>query len=265
MNFRFASWNINNRNFTKAHTSVFRELGADVIALQEVSPTFHVSLQATGLYSWSASSFAIRPCKNGEGRARRLGCSLAGSRRFVLVNVNLVPRLAFPERSLVVALKARGHRLTACSFHAPPGINWGEIKPRTLKTIARWLGRQPSPLVFGIDANAPKTEHPDISCNKWWWEDEPLLLGATPLHGLKDSLRIFLNANPAEFARVVRARPNGPLAVSHIRGNGLNRKQCRYDFVYVSSNVRVRSVQYNFDRRIRALSDHALVTADLAM
>jgi endonuclease/exonuclease/phosphatase family metal-dependent hydrolase len=263
MNFRFASWNVNNRNFTKTHASIFRELGADVIALQEVSPTFHASLDETQLFSWSSSSFAIRPCKEGEGRARRLGCSLLGSKLFLLLNASLVPRLAFPERSLVASLETRGRQMTVCSFHAPPGTNWGEIKPRTLKAIGRWLARQPPPLVFGIDANAPKTDHPDISCNKWWWEEELLLLGATPLHELKDSLRLFLDANPAEFARAVRARPNGPLAVSHIRGNRLNTTECRYDFIYVTSDIQVRKVQYNFGKRIRAISDHALVIADL--
>lgn len=69
------------------------------------------------------------------------------------------------------------------------------------------------PLVFGIDANTPKTDHPDISRNEWWWEDEPLLLGPKPLHDLQDAYRLFLEANPAELARVVAARPTGPLAV----------------------------------------------------
>src|SRR5215472_17378306 len=51
--------------------------------------------------------------------------------------------------------------LTVCSFHTPPGASWGEVKPSTLTTIAQRLQRQPPPLIFGIDANCLKTDHPD--------------------------------------------------------------------------------------------------------
>ncbi len=121
------------------------------------------------------------------------------------------------------------------------------------------------PLVFGIDANTPKTDHPDISCNEWWWKDEPLLLGARPLHGLKDAFRLFLEANPAELARVVAARPTGPLAVSHIRGNRRKMTECRYDFIYISSEIQVHRVHYRFDESVRAVSDHALVTGEFEL
>ena len=118
-------------------------------------------------------------------------------------------------------------------------------------------------MVFGIDANAPKTDHPDISRSEWWWEEEPLLLGATPLHALKDSFRVFLKNHPAEFDRAVEARPAGPLAVSHLRGNHWKMTECRYDFIYVSSHIRVRRVYYRFDNSVKLVSDHAMVVADL--
>jgi hypothetical protein len=163
----------------------------------------------------------------------------------------------------VASVVANGHQITACSFHTPPGANWGDVKPRTLKAIARWLPSQSLPLVFGIDANTPKTDHPDISRNEWWWEDEPLLLGATPLHALKDSFRVFLESHPAELARATAARPDGPLAVSHIRGNRRKMTECRYDFIYVSSDITVHRVDYWFDNSVKFVSDHAMVIADL--
>lgn len=263
MRFRFISWNVNNRTLTDRHQDRLRELSPDVLALQEASARFHAALTAANLFGWSMSSLTLRPHQDGEGRSRRLGCSLFGREPFRLADSSLVPGLAFPERALVVRLVAEGHRLTACSFHTPPGASWGEVKPQTLKAIAGWLSSQPGPLVFGIDANAPKTDHPDISRNEWWWDDEPLLLGPRPLHGLKDALRLYFDAHPEALAHTVALRPDGPLAVSHVRGNRRKRTECRYDFVYVSRDVRVQRVDYIFDEAIRAVSDHALVIADL--
>jgi hypothetical protein len=217
--FRFASWNVNNRTLTRAHLDRLREARPDIIALQEASAEFHAALVAADRFAWAASSQTLRPAQAGEGRARRLGCSLFGTRRFACVDTALVPGLRFPERTLVATLQAPGHRFRACAFHIPPGASWGRVKPQTVKSIAEWLATQPAPLVFGIDANTPKVDHPDIARNQWWWADEPLLLGPAPRHGLRDALRDYLDAHPAVRARVVAERPDGPLAVSHVRGN----------------------------------------------
>jgi hypothetical protein len=120
-------------------------------------------------------------------------------------------------------------------------------------------------LIFGIDANCPKTDHPDIQRNEWWWEDEQLLLGATPLHKLRDVFRVYLANNPNELAGIVDARPNGPLAISHVRGSGRQTTECRYDFIYATPDVRVDKVAYVFDDIIREASDHALVITDLVV
>ena len=188
-----------------------------------------------------------------------------GADRFKFQSCYLVPRLAFPERTLVATVESRGTYITVCSFHIPPGANWREVKTRALKAIARWLPLQPSPLIFGIDANCPKTDHPDIQKNEWWRDGEPLLLGGSPLHRLRDVFRAHLEHNPDERARIVAARPNGPLAVSHVRGNRRTMTECRYDFIYATPDVRVERVRYMFDNMIRAVSDHALVIADLVV
>src|SRR5262245_5047216 len=48
MKIRFASWNVNNRNFTIA--LLLRRVAAEVFALQEVSMEFHEALAASGRY-----------------------------------------------------------------------------------------------------------------------------------------------------------------------------------------------------------------------
>jgi hypothetical protein len=40
---------------------------------------------------------------------------------------------------------------------------------------------------------------------------------------------------------------------------------CRYDFIYATADVGVDNVIYEFDESIRAVSDHALVIADLVV
>jgi endonuclease/exonuclease/phosphatase family metal-dependent hydrolase len=265
MKLRFACWNVNNRNPTRRHVEILRDTRADILALQEVCPALHDALAAEDVFAWDTFSLKLRPPNQSEGRSRRLGCSLFGTARSRLRSCSLVPQLVFPERTLVATVEADGGSLTVCSFHTPPGASWGEVKPRTLKAIAEWLPRQPPPLIFGIDANCPKTDHPDIQCNEWWWDDEPLLLGETRLHQLQDVFRVYLANNPNELAEIVAARPNGPLAISHVRGSRRKMTECRYDFIYSTPDVGVEKVVYVFDDTIRAVSDHALVIADLVV
>ena len=149
-----------------------------------------------------------------------------------------------------------------CSFHTPPGANWGEIKPQTLRAIAEWLAKQSGHTIVGIDANCPKTDHPDISQNVWWWDDESLLLGGSPLHHLRDVFRLYLEKNPSELARVLAERPTGPLAISHLRGSGPTITKCRYDFIYATPDIDVHSARY--EKLVRAVSDHAMVVTDLS-
>jgi hypothetical protein len=148
-----------------------------------------------------------------------------------------------------------------CSFHTPPGANWGEIKPQTLRAIAEWLAKQRGHIIFGIDANTPKTDHPVFDQNEWWWEDEPTLLGGSPLHKLRDCLRLYLAERPHLLEEIVSRRPAGPLAISHIRGNRRKMIECRYDFIYISPGLDVLAVNYLYEESVKAGSDHALVTA----
>jgi hypothetical protein len=222
-------------------------------------------LATEGVFAWDALSLKLLPPSQKEGRSRRLGCSLLGTARSRLRSCSLVPRLFFPERTLVANAEADDGVATVCSFHTPPGASWGEVKPRTLKTIAQWLQRQPPPLIFGIDANCPKTDHPNIQCNEWWWDDEPLLLGGAPLHQLQDVFRVHLANNPRELAGVLAARPTGPLAISHVRGNRRKMTECRYDFIFATPDVGVESVVYVFNCTVRTVSDHALIIADLVV
>jgi endonuclease/exonuclease/phosphatase family metal-dependent hydrolase len=72
-------------------------------------------------------------------------------------------------------------------------------------------------------------------------------------------------SNPDLSETIAQSRPKGPLGVSHITGKGHNPKERRYDFIFVTPDIRVRSVEYLFEEACKAGSDHALVRARLEL
>ncbi len=260
MEFRFSSWNVNNRNFRDAHSTLLKRVDTDLLALQEVSASFYSALCESGLFDWSEFSLALRPCVTGEGRSRQLGCAVLGRAPFQAKSAQLLTQLNFPERALTVRVGSP-IELGLCSFHIPPGVSWGKIKPQTIIAVAEWLKQQNGHTIFGIDANSPKTDHPLLAQNEWWWKDEPVLLGASPLHDLRDCLRLYLEHRPKELQQIADRRPRGPLAISHVRGKRGQITECRYDFIYVSPGIRVLDIQYLYEEALQAGSDHALVTS----
>jgi Endonuclease/Exonuclease/phosphatase family len=261
MKFTFGSWNLNNRSLKNGHVELLRSADCDLLTLQEATERFHSELAKLNLFDWSVSSLALRPPRADEGRARRHGCSIFGRRPFRVDSCRLLTDLHLPERALVANALYESTPLTVCSFHIPPGATWGMIKPQTMKAIAEWLRSQPGSLVVGMDANSPKTDHPDPLKNEWWWEDEPALLGPAPQHGLRDAFRLFLDDSQDLFDAIKTSRPAGPLAISYLRGSGVKNIPCRYDVILVSTDVAVRNVEYlPLDD---ALSDHALVVSHL--
>jgi exonuclease III len=263
--FTFASWNVNGRRLTSEHVGLITSVQCGVLALQEVSGAFHAELTSLPLFDWAISSLALRPPGPHEGRSRRLGCSLFGRAPFRLVASGVLGHLAFPERSLVAIADDGAGPITLGSFHMPPGASWGKIKPATMTAIARWLAEQDGRVILGIDANAPKLDHPDPAANEWWWKEEPTLLGSNPLHHLRDAFRIFLEQHPEMMRLICAERPRGPLATSHVRGRGRKRTACRYDFIYVTDHFAVEGMSYLMEEGLKAGSDHALVIATMSV
>jgi hypothetical protein len=63
----------------------------------------------------------------------------------------------------------------------------------------------------------------------------------------RTTMQLNLYQHLDELARAIASRPNGAQAVSHVRGNRRKMTDCRYDFIYVSSDVRVhRAVALKF-------------------
>jgi hypothetical protein len=176
--------------------SLLRTVEGDLVALQEVTMNAYNNIVASGIFAWSAFSLDLRPPQVGEKRGRHLGCAVLGQKPFQLRKYYLLENAPLPERALIVEVDFADDPFTICCFHAPPGVNWKDLKPKSLVTLANWLSSRQGPILVGLDANAPKTDHPDIYQNEWWWKDEPLLLGAQSHHHLHDVLRVWLAAHP---------------------------------------------------------------------
>jgi hypothetical protein len=117
--------------------------------------------------------------------------------------------------------------------------------------------------VFGIDANSPKVDHPDIDQNVYTRDEvqlERLLHDPRRApHQLRDVFRRYLEDRPLELDEIRRERPTGPLAVSHVTLGGPR----RFDFVFASPDLRPLSVSDRGDALADKLSDHAPVVVDL--
>jgi hypothetical protein len=166
------------------------------------------------------------------------------------------------NRTLAVTASRGQTTLTVLSCYAPTNTGPGrKERSNTFSALAVWLSAVPAPLVLGMDANGPRVDHPDIKQNRWWTQEEALVLGAGA--PTEDVLRLWYADHPAELKRRLRYYPNGPLADSYHRGRRGKYLRCRYDSIRVSPGVGVTNVRYLYEDAVRAGSDHALVIADI--
>lgn len=267
---RIVSWNLRRRSSPNL-LSLLEQQGADLVLLQEVTASGFSALCerfAWGEYSLNLWGDRVHSYStNGHGVAV-MGSPKLASRRAYLLHHVVVP---WKMLTVDIALTRQRGYFTAASYHALHGDQGmdGLDKPRLTLQVADWLEHQPQPVVLGMDANSPAVDAPnlaDIQCHFQWLgpgDFERRLLGPNARHRLRDTLRTFMDEHPAEYIRLCKERPRGPLAVSHkTRGT---QGQYRYDHIYSSwPDFRVINVRYLYDEAREAGSDHALVVADLA-
>ena len=221
----------------------------------------HTSRSARFRFELPRPRLMLRPI---DGSAARI---LASPSFEFLREPKLLPGHVAPERSLVVDLAFGNVRMTAGSFHQVTG-GWPESgKAKTFRAIAQWAARQQGLCLFGIDANSPETDHPDVARNVYFGPPqdpdgqlEHLLHDpARAPHKMTDAYRTYLAAHPKIERQIRMHRPDGPLAVSHVTYPSQER---RFDFIYHTAGLRPRWVSYREETRTEWLSDHALVLAD---
>jgi len=177
MRIKFASWNVKGFSKVTGQIRLLRRADCHVAVFQEVTDIAYRHLVDSGLFDSSCFSLSLRPPKPSESQRRQLGCAVFVKAPFVIQSSSLIENVPVPERALFAKIKIRRATLTACSFHIPPGVSWGEKKPEQVKRIAAWLVKKKGPIVLGMDANAPETDHPDQETNKWVVEGRTAFAG----------------------------------------------------------------------------------------
>jgi hypothetical protein len=273
---RVISWNIAFRGpkAAKRQGGLLRELAPDLMLLQELNPRSSAVLADAAGADWMVGGVDLRTAEPDDSPVRRRGVAIAGHgqpprRSWLLDGIRL------PERILFIETQTDGTPFIAVSYHAPPGVNWGIVKPQQAVTFASWLSTQNDPLLFGADANTPLIDAFDFANTRTHWQTgyqrlngEPgddLLFGPGKVHDLDDALRRWLALHPDETDRLRAGNPFGPLAITHRTGRRKNSLGTgrRFDSVWVSRHWAVQHVEHLYEEGIAAGSDHAPVMVDL--
>jgi endonuclease/exonuclease/phosphatase family metal-dependent hydrolase len=254
-------WNLDGSTGLEAKLDLLRGLHWDVLLLQEVTESSWQRLRALGAAgAWSGEHLPAL------ARPPRYRSAIVVADGWSLIDTGPVPDVPSPERTATAVVARGGFRGEVASFALPPGVSWGDAgKGRQADRLACWLRERDAPTIVGLDANTPRWDLPRLSECEWWNPQEELLLGAERIHDLRDAYRDLLRQDPERREAILRERPDGPLAVSYLRGDGRAQVECRYDHVLVSPAFEVHDVRYLFDEAVDAGSDHALVVAELGL
>ena len=68
-----------------------------------------------------------------------------------------------------------------------------------------------------------------------------------PQHRLRDAFIDYLSRDRDAYEQCLKARPNGPLAVSYVRGSRNSHVEDRFDFIFVSPEIGVKKCWYDYD------------------
>jgi hypothetical protein len=244
-----------------------------LILLQEVNlGSAEILRQAAGA-DWMICAAELRARAAEDRPVRSRGVAIAG--RGPAPRRACVPEdVPLPERILLAETTVDGAELTAVSYYAPPGVNWGVVKARQAVAFASWLSAHQGPVVLGADANTPLIDAADFTATRTHWHTgsrrlkgergDDLLFGPGKIHPLDDALRRWLADHPADAAALAD-RPSGPLAITHRTGRRKNSPGTgrRFDSIWITSHWNVRHIDHLYDAGVAAGSDHAVIVADL--
>lgn len=265
MTIRVVDWNVHGfAHIRPGQLDLLERLAPDILVLQELTPTSFDRLTDAG---W-AGAHALQLLPQGhrgraKGRRVRFSCAVLARNGWRLTDAETNVDAPSPERWLTANIERDGLSVAVGSFACPPGVVWGDMKTDQGRRIAEWMTGQTTAALAGIDRNGPKYERSDGSL-ELWPPDAPELLGEEPAHPFRDVLTTLHARRPELREQLASVRPDGPLALSYVRGRkGQRQTPCRYDVVYASHHFDVIDVQYRYGEAVAAGSDHAAVTTTL--
>lgn len=263
---RIANWNL--RYSAVAHTrrriAYLQTLDWDILTLQEVSQKAWGEFEKSGLFKsgyYTLEEFDLEP----QGY-RKHGVAILARHGLTLSKPHLIPNLPKPERALSVQVDGLATPLEVISWHAPNAAGEGsETKMQAYRAVSSWLTGKETAKVLGFDGNSWNTtvklkrDTPSNTADPYY--EEGLFFSSGAPHQLMDALVTFYRNNPEAHQAVVQQRPEGPLAVSYIRGS----QKDRFDYIFASPDFEVIQCEYDYEGGIGAGSDHGIVIADLSV
>jgi endonuclease/exonuclease/phosphatase family metal-dependent hydrolase len=270
---KLISWNLAARSGRIARqVAAIAERNPDVVALQEVTDgmigPLTRALADAGLAN-AIHSFALAPPDFIPRGPRRYGQLTAS--RYALEPLSPARlEVPWPERVLTVVVHAAGARpVELYNTHIPPGSSNGWIKIEMLEGLYAGLAHHATaPRILCGDFNTPREERPDGTVVTWgqrikgdgtavvyatirgqpghrWDEAERRVLTGLGAFGLPDSFRALHGYGVAAFSWVAR------------RGTAIAPR--RFDHVFASPVLGVRSCEYVHEWREHGLSDHSAI------
>lgn len=241
-----------------------------VICLQEVTEKSYSYLSKVKEFNNHIFSLNIRKPGKLEGQNRKLGCMVIISEELKFNNSFLINRSLFPERALVAEIIYEEKTFQAISFHSLTGVGYKKAKSANFATIADYLNsRKERPTILCCDLNEPKIDHIDINSNVYFNQGgdkgkyAELILNPKGIHNLRDSFRIWISE--PDFTRIQEWQEStdeieySPLILSHKVRNTYSK---RYDYIMVSPEFKVKSIDYDYDAGVAGGSDHAILIGE---
>ena len=266
-------WNLNvwtkRRREDKARLILDRPY--DVLCLQELDRDTYDYLSAT-IPGRSLFGLDLQP-RPGD---RAYGSAIFVSKRHDWLDGGVIPGIPWLERGVWAEIAVEGQRLVVGSFHAPNAAGQGRsVKMAAYAAVTDWLIARSGPTVLAMDANSfwdhlPEDDQPALDRRQrrdpaGHWAEDLRLLGPTRSHDLRDAWLDLLTADSTETERTRRLRPSGPTAVTWSCAPHGQLTGRRYDLVFVSPELQVVSLDHRYAEALSAGSDHALVSATLAL
>lgn len=265
---RVATWNIRYSSEERSFRllNYLKSTDWDLLAIQEVSAKAWRVFQEDGIADggyFTLDGFGIRP----TGR-RHHGVAILARNGLSLGEPTLIEGLPKVERALATKVNGLSKGVTFVAWHAPNKAGEGRAtKMQGYTAITKYINSVKGPLILGFDSNHWNQNTslllPDPVPLDSAWYPENSFFSSAPTHQLADSLIEYLKKDTEVYESVVGERPNGPLAVSFVRGSSRRPVEDRFDYIFVSPDFEVLTCVYDYEGAVKASSDHGFVYADV--
>lgn len=258
MNLRVIDWNISYAGDIRRKTEYLQTFLDEntFVMLQEVKPHAYdyISSILSDNYNLFYSLDYRKPSKF-DSDARKLGVLVILPKKIELVDVGVIDRSPFPDRTLYVTVCIDNKEIRLLALHSLTGCGYYRTKSVQYDSFAEFVDTYRPDLV-GIDANEPQIDHYIIN------EMEFFDNGPGARHFFEELVEIQL-IDAYTSAYDVESYVRGtPLTKSHmIRRKGA----VRYDFLFVKDSYKIEYMDYKYEEAIAAGSDHAIIISEIVI